>query len=431
MKSFFTYYQKYLAVANYLVFLLVLMSLAFPWRFTQPLFTAWLILWVLEGRWAIKANWTWRKSLMPVLLMCGFVGWEALSLTFGENPEQGWAELQRHLPVIAILLLTVVGANEHYKAYKLKTALMVGSLLSILCYSLISYQHSLAGSLYSYSNVWYNNSPWALFGEGPVGFLKHRSQYCIVLMTSLLFSVDLFRHYSKTYSPLTAGLTIGIADVIIATVIVLTGSRTAMLLLPILLCIMALSLYNGRWRKQIAVSIILAFVILAVVGSSANDRLLTVKNDIAMLIHSGQAEMTNLTEPRVQIYSCALRHLDRFGFFGVGFGASEDVMNQLYVEDNMTYCAQMKYGIHNRYLKTLIEMGPLALLAMLFILFSAPFFHNGQTRKDTAALCLVFGWSMLTENVITMIGGVYIFFALIILIEAEQHEQDLLQLSRQ
>ena len=51
--------------------------------------------------------------------------------------------------------------------------------------------------------------------------------------------------------------------------------------------------------------------------------------------------------------------------------------------------------------------------------------ENLYTRFYRLMGCLlVFGGSMMTENVLTMIGGVYIFFVLTALIQLEQREQD-------
>jgi hypothetical protein len=56
MRKFLNAYQSVVGVINYVAFVLVLVSLAFPWHFTQPLFAVWLVTWLLEGRWADKTN---------------------------------------------------------------------------------------------------------------------------------------------------------------------------------------------------------------------------------------------------------------------------------------------------------------------------------------------------------------------------------------
>lgn len=424
MKKFLASYQQTFGILNYVTFLLLLVSLAFPWKFTQPLFTIWLVAWFLEGRWFSLRNWRMNRSTVPVLLLCGFVLWEALSLLWTQDISSGKSELERHLPVFAILLVALFGGNEHYKGYQMKTAWIAGSLLSIACYGLVCYEHACTGTLESNPPFWYINSPWTLFGEGPVNILKHRSHYCIVLLMSLIYSIDVYRHFRTRYSALGTGIVIGIIDIILLMVIILTGSRTAILLLPIVGILLLIINYHGRWRKGFIIGILTTYALLIFVGLSYNARLISAKNDLVRMVSNDEAKQHDTQEPRIAIYSCALRHWNEYGLWGVGFGASAQKMQELYAEDGLEVCLQYRYGIHNRYMKVWMELGPLALIAMLFILFSAPFWHTGQARHDAIMMCLIFGGSMMTENVLTMIGGLYIFFVLTALIQLEQREQD-------
>ena len=424
MKKFLASYQQTFGIINYVAFLLLLVSLAFPWKFTQPLFTVWLIAWLLEGRWLSRTNWRLNRSTVPVILLCGFVLWEALSLLWTQDLSSGKSELERHLPVFAILLVALFGGNERYKGYQMKTALIAGSLLSIVAYSTICYHHACTDTLYNNPPFWWYNSYWTWFGDGPIDIIKHRSHYCIVLLMSIICSIDVYRHYRTRYSALGTGIVIGVADMIMLVVTVLTGSRTAMLLLPIVAILMLVMNYHGRWRKGLIIGILTLYAVLFIAGISYNSRLISVKEDLTQLVSEDEQAAHQTVEPRIQIFSCALRHWNEYGVWGVGFGASQQKMQELYVADGLEHCAQYKYGIHNRYLKVWMELGPLALIAMLFILFSAPLWHTGQARHDTIMMCLIFGGSMMTENVLTMIGGVYIFFVLTALIQLEQREQD-------
>ena len=419
MKKFLSTYQEAFGVLNYVAFLLVLVSLAFPWRFTQPLFAIWLISWLLEGRWASLSNFSCTRHTVPLLLMCGFVGWEALSLLWTQDLSTGTSELERHLPVFAILLVALFGGNHFYKAHRLKTAVVAGCLLALLSYCVIVYWFMHTGEI-----TRWNFSYWTFFAEGPIEHLIHRSDLCIVLIVSLLFTVDLYTYYKNRYPAVYTGLIAGSVICALLASIIMTGSRTAIFLTPLLVCIVFFKLYNGRRTKEIALAVITGAIVLIGISANYNSRLKSVTADLTQLKESGTEAIESTREPRLQIYSCALRHLDRYGVFGVGFGSSEAVLQELYVEDGLDLCAQSGYGIHNRYFKVLMEMGPFALLFMLFIVFGSPFFHSGPARHDTAYICLAFGWSMLTENVITMISAIYILFALVTLVEIEQRESD-------
>ena len=424
MKKFLEGYQQTMGILSFVTFMMLLMSLAFPWKFTQPLFAIWLISWLLEGHWLNRQNLRWTKSIVPLLLLCGFVGWEALSLLWSIDVPSGQSELERHLPIFAILLVALFGANERYKSHRMKIALIAGSLLSIISYGMICYQHACTDTLYTNPPFWWYNSYWTWFGGGPIEILKHRSHYCIVLFMSLICSIDVYRYFRTRYSALWTGIVIGLIDILLVVVIVLTGSRTAILLLPIVGLLMLMMNYHGRWRKSLIIGILATYAVLFIAGISYNTRLITVKEDLTHLAVEGEQATQQTKEPRMQIYTCALKHWDEFGLWGIGFGGSANKMLELYEAEGMTQCIEHRYGIHNRYFKTWMEMGPFALLLMLFILCSSPFFHAGRARHDALFMCVIFGGSMMTENVLTMIGALYIFFTLIALIQIEQREQD-------
>lgn len=428
MQKFLNYYLRTIGILNFVVFMLLILSLAFPWRFSQPLAPLWLGLWFLEGRWIDRKNFRWSRSIYPVLFLCLFTVLELISLSWSEDVANGLKEWECHWPILAVFFVALFGCNEHYKSYRLKSALIVGSLLSIVSYSVVCYQHYCTGTLETNPPYWYG-SVWTLFGEGPIEILKSRSYYCLVLLMSLAFSVDVYRHFRTVYSPLTAGLTIGTADLLLVIAVLLTASRTALLLLPVVGIAMTMMNYRGKWRKHIGIGILLLSVVVTAFNLRYNTHFAATKNDLLQITKISEPAQTTLTEPRITIYSCALRHLKDTGWGGAGFGASNKKMVEYYHEDGIELGMYYQYSTHNRYLKVWIEMGIVGLMAILLILISAPYFHSGQTRKNVLCMCLVFGVSMLTENLLSTMGGLYTFFTLIALLQIAQREEDSLPLS--
>lgn len=139
MNNFLGKYKKIIEQINIASFFLLLLSLALPWCFTQPLFAVWLITWFLECRWLEKKNIHFGKHTIPILLLCGFVAWEALSLLWTIDREQGILELQKHLPIYAVLLVALFGVNKYYQSHQTKVALILGCLLAIFGYCMIIY----------------------------------------------------------------------------------------------------------------------------------------------------------------------------------------------------------------------------------------------------------------------------------------------------
>ena len=334
MKKFSSTYQQALGILNYVAFLLVLISLAFPWRFTQPLFAIWLVTWLLEGRWANRANFSFGRHTIPVLLMCAFVGWEALSLLWTQDLSAGISELERHLPIFAILIMVLFGGNEHYKAYKLKTALLAGSLLALLSYCMIIYWFVHMGEI----NRW-NFSYWTFFGEGPIQHMKHRQYLCIVMLSAVCFSGDVYRHFLTRYSKYACLATIGIADAILITAIVMSGSRMTILLLPIVGLIYLLREIPKRYIGVVVSCFIAVVISVSILLPRYNWRFYSMKKDLeTMFCPSGTT--TAILEPRVYIWSTVVRHADEFGAIGMGTGSSDGFLRKCYEEDQVA----MHYG---------------------------------------------------------------------------------------
>ena len=84
----------------------------------------------------------------------------------------------------------------------------------------------------------------------------------------------------------------------------------------------------------------------------------------------------------------------------------------------------MHYGSHNNYLYFFMELGWFGLIYFIGMLIAIPFFHTGGARRDATMACIIFGWSMMAENLMTMMSGLYIFFAAIIISQCLQRESD-------
>lgn len=415
MKKFFDYYQQAMGILSFVTFMLLIISLAFPWCFSQPLFTIWLIAWFLECRWLNLKNFRWGKPLIPVLILCGFVAWEALSLLWTQDVSSGKSELERHLPMFGLLLMSLFGWNEHYKAYRLKTALLVGCLVAVVSYSIVIYWHAHMGTIHQDPTFSY----WTMFGEGPIQFLKHRLYLCIVLMLAVFFSGDVYHHFAQQYHKYSCMATIGIADIILLAAVFLTGSRTTIMLLPIVgLVWLAIKLpARIRWY------VISGAAVLFIAGGSLlmryNWRFQNMKHDLEILI-SQKAADPSVYEPRVYIWSTVLRHADEYGLAGMGAGSSDKFLLKCYEQDHYT----RDFGSHNNYLYVWMDYGYIGLVYLILALIAVPLFHTGHARTNAALVSALFGWSMFTENLLTMMSALYIIFALIAIIQITQHEQD-------
>lgn len=429
MQKFISIYQQIIGELHYLAYLLLVVTLPFPWQMTQKFYAAWLIGWFLEFRWLQRSKFRFNQTQIPLVFIVFFIVLEAISLLWTQDLDAGAREMQRHVPLCLVFVVTLFGIGENYKSHQVKTVLVFGCLLSILCYGMVVYQHFRTNTLFVNGTPFWQCTVWTLLGDGPIGLIKHRNHYCIVLLISLFFTPDLARYYRTKYPAIYVNTAIGLIDVVLVFTIILTGSRSGMFLLPIILVLMLFTDYVGRHKRLWATAIIAVCVLLLGMGLKYNGRLITMKSDISRIVSDEGVEVTTLHEPRLSIFSCIWHHRHDYGLKGVGLGASSKVLREFYAQDGFDMLVLSGFGTHSYYFSIWMEMGPIALLALIFILVSAPFFHTkGHIRKTAICVCLVYAWCMLTETVLSQMANIYTLSTLIALIQLEEQRKRALSL---
>ena len=255
MKTFLQY-QTILGQISFVCFLLLCFLLPFPWHFAQPVAVAWIVAWALECRWVQPKHFSFTKNHIPLLLLIGFVVWEVVSLLWTNQVEDGKHEIEKHLPILGILLVGLFGTDKTYKPILIKKAVYIGCLVSIVAYTILIYWCKENPYIPVFRDYFVYDI-WSIFGDGPFLLIKHRLYYCLVLTLALCFSGDLYQYYKAQYSSLSALLTFIIGDLILLVTIVLTGSRTMMMLIPII-AIIALIFNSRRWMQWGMIALLLA-----------------------------------------------------------------------------------------------------------------------------------------------------------------------------
>ena len=425
-------YRQSIGALNYILFAAVLLSLPFPWAWTQPIATAWLIAWGLEGRWLQRKNWTWSRALMPIVLMVVYVAWEAVSLLWTQDVAQGLKEMHRHLPLLGLALVALCGTNEYYRPIRLKVLLVAGCLLSIVAYTTLVYwciQQDMTGPGHMYHQFSY----WTFFAEGPVAAIKHRLYYCLVLLLGLWFSGDIYRYFRTRYHAKIVLATVIVIDILLVTTIILTGCRIVIFFLPIMVLVAFVLNYHGRYRWALTGGLTLCLLLCLALGFRYHQRLNIMKQDLTYLeredVHITDNPHTR--EPRLYIWYTIVQHAKEYGICGLGCGSADGFLQECYLQDEQAaFFTQKHLGAHNQFLYTWMELGPLAVVLLLAILCLVPYYHTCQARKDALFVSLMFGCCMLTETLLTMMSSLYVLYAIMVLIEREQRDADSLLLPR-
>ena len=420
MNRYLTKYTEAAEWLNYFIFLLVVFSLPFPWHFTQPLIVAWGISWLLEGRWLQKRCLRIHRGQIPMLLITLFIGWEALSLLWTNDMANGVIQFSKHLPLLALVLPSLFGVNKHYRIEKTQVVLYVATLISVLCYAMMQYWARVNDMVVIYGQyvLW---DTWNMFNIPPMSNIKHHAYYCPVILMALGSTVGLYRHFRKVYPRWSVLLTLGIGDLILLTTIILSSTRSTLLLMPILLLAIYWQYRHHRYARKVGIAIVLLAVVTGSLVWTQSTVSLKLKQAFEWVDYEASKDMPWSREPRIYLWHIVLHDVSDYGWKGMGIGSSDGYMDRAYKEDGIQEVIDQSFGPHSQYLQTWMELGPIAMLLLVFIVCSAPWFHSRKIRWASFYLSLIYGWSMLTESYLSRMSGVFqLCFVVVLLIALEQ-----------
>ena len=450
-----TFVDRYLSVTgwlNYAFFLLLLATLPLPWHITQPLLVVWISLWGLEqvgrligqatGATAISGRMTLAsvkqnlRNHLPLWLLLGYVAWEAVSLWWSRDVEAGQSILNKHLPLIAVGLVALLGVNDNYRSIRLKQAIYLSSIVSFFMYMMIVYWSWQNGAMQIYGRC-FEWEPWAMLGSSPVGLIKHRHYYCLILLLALCQTSSLYRYYCTRYPRWRVGITLGMGDLVLLTAILLTGSRMMFALTPVI-AVMAMIRYREKvWKQVKSHPWLTAGLIALVIGAGGylwkyNSRIEQSRKEFQWISYEQSRQAPLTREPRIYIWHTVLHHRSEYGLWGMGLGSAHSFLLQQYEKEGIPEIIERGYGVHSQYLTAWMEQGPLAVLFLLFLLGFVPWYKkrhsslhgiNRQTLVwDIFYLCLVFGWGMVTETMCFRMSALYILYAMLIVLTSEEQE---------
>lgn len=437
---------------NYAVFLLLLCTLPLPWHITQPLLVVWISLWGLEqvARLILQASGadgiscpmshsTIRQNIrhhLPLWLLLGYVAWEALSLLWSSDTQAGKELLWKHLPLLAVCVVALLGVNEHYRPIHLKRAIYASSLVSVGMYMMLIYWSWHNGVLQIYGRF-FEWEPWAMLGSNPIGLIKHRHYYCLILLLALCQTGSLYRYYRARYPRWSVWLTLGIGDLILLTAILLSGSRMMLALTPVIALVAMIRYRHTVWKRVVSHPWLTGCLVIFVIGAGMyvwrhNSRIEKSRKEFQWIGYEQSRQAPLSREPRIYIWHTVWHSRSEYGLWGMGFGSAYPFLMQQYEKDGIQEMINKGFGVHSQYLTIWMEQGPLAVLFILFILCFAPWYKHrhsslhGATKQtlvwDTLYLCLIYGWGMVTETMCFRMSALYILYAMLIVLTSEEQE---------
>ena len=413
--NFFNTYQSVLAKLNYALFLLLLIALPLPRMILQPIAVAWIICWLLEGRFFSKARWKWSSRALPGLLLTLLTVWEAVSLLWAPDAQAGLRIIERHWPFIILVLIPIFGLNEHYRPEKLLSVLFAACVASVPIYLFTYYW------VWNYDAViWFRPDLIRPFEfptfHGITSVMKLRSYYCLTLTLSIFSAPILYRHYRTRYPRRDVIITLGVGIAVMLAGMVMTGSRSALLVFAVTAILMLFVSYRKRiawWAQLLIIAGILSLAIATIMFSPRFS--LFANTDLHDL---GLSSATEMTEPRLYIWHAVCEHIGDYGFFGLGAGQHVPFLMEQYRAAGNEYFLSQQFGTHSQYFSCLMCLGPLALLLLIAAFVSIPMVFKGKAQFSSIVLAVAFMVSMLADDFLERMDSILILLVWMILLQA-------------
>lgn len=418
MNNLLQKYQSAMGQVNYACFLLIVALLPFPQVLLRYACVAWLITWLLEGRFLTKpTRQDWYKAI-PFLMFGIWFLWKIVSGLWAENRDAYLWQLERYMLFGTILPIGIWGVNQHYNWKQ------ICKVLAISCVA--------AAGVYFFTLFWVFNADIFNFEvrsrplqsisfdffAGKISYIKHRLFLCSTemmgIMALLYLREDILGKYGKTkgYFLIICAIAIMIA------LILATGSRASILSGVALLTVwMLYKLPIRRMRYKIA------FVLLAcgigLFALSQHPRMQAF--DYTDLLSIRETDHDNII--RLNIWGSALDSPQDYSLFGLGAGQSTPYLQKKYAEEGLADYAQISFAAHNQYLTEWMEIGIPGLLFFILAWISIPYCNKKRARKSAMMLLTLYGLNMLTDCMWGMFDGIILWAVWMLLIRLQADTQ--------
>ena len=383
-------YQNILGHINYSLFLAIVALLPFPQIFLRYACVLWIITWALEGRWlnkpkSLKKN----KIAIPFILFGLWYAWRALSWFWApDHAAWGW-QMERYLTFMLIVPVGIWGLNACYNWRTAGKVLVSSCVIAIPVYITIMmtfyYHREILDHLQWIGGPWNYDTPnWYIFFAENISHLKHRLFLCSVELFGIFIASQVFKE-KKWLS--------AVLILLMLSVILLTGSRQAILTAAGLMAIGLLCELPKRFRLRYGLGILLLGIILGGGLLKLHPRMQNF--DITDL--SEIREINPEHDVRLNIWGVALQHPSDYIWHGLGAGQSSNYMLMLYQEMGCDNYFKEGYNSHNQYLEETIELGIFGMLFFLLAWLSIPFCAKGKGRPTAILLTTLYLLNMCTE----------------------------------
>lgn len=351
--------------SNIFFALLVTMVAAQPFTclLNLPVAIALLLNWMAEWDWNRK----WSQLDTPKRKMF-FVSFIALFLIYmigifySTNIPQAASDVEYKLwfLVAPLVIFTTPPARLSPRRLLLLAKVLICSSLLLILVNLAISAHSFIQTKYIYHFLYFRLSHF-----------MHPSYSSLHICTAFILSFFLL-FVDKQKNSRIENIICKISLIVFPLYIFLLQSKAGLLAFIIVFFVMGLYILNKKKKRKglsaafVLICVVVPLMLLLVVPEPYN----RVKTSLKSLIEGRDSEEpADGTMQRVVIWEAACSVAKRNPLFGVGTGDVKPEQIKEYEQRGYTHLVESKHNTHNQYLHTLVGLGLVGLLILLFYLF--------------------------------------------------------------
>ena len=420
MNNFIHKYQYAIGQINYTLFMVVVALLPFPQIFLRYACVAWILTWLLEGRFCNKPNiQDWRK-MVPFLMFGGWYIWKIISGIWADNIDNYAWQLERYMTFGLIVPVGIWGVNEHYNWKQICKVLVVSCIAAAGIYLFtLFWVYNQRVFNYEIGSVPLQNMTLEFFAD-KISYFKHRLFLCSVEILGIMSLLYIRKDIMKVHGIVKGRIMIAMGLIVMVALILATGSRASIISGIALLTIW--SLYKLPIRR---VRYKIAFLLLACgIGLFALSQHPRMENFNYEQLFSIR-KTNQIDNIRLNIWRTALDTPKDYSLYGLGAGQSFQYLQNKYIEQGLNRYQNL--NSHNQYIEEWIELGIPGLIFFILAWLSLPYCTQKRARKSAIMLVTLYALNMLTDCMFGRFDGIALWCVWMILIrlqsDAQSHQQ--------
>lgn len=245
-----------------------------------------------------------------------------------------------------------------------------------------------------------------------VMFEPHKVYLSMNFLTAMLLSMNLIANYKID---IFKKILFSILSFLFILAIVYSQAITTVLALVIILVLAPFLYFKGRLEKIIFGIVVLSFLTLGWMTGLLDTYKNKNTDSIAKLLGYviSPEPMEEGVDKRIYIYDCSIYLIKKNLLFGYGVGNVQKKLNECYQEKNYVVAEFRSLGSeinsHNYYLNMWLSSGILGVLTLLYLFGNNIYLAYDMKQVTYGLLLISFGLSLVTENVLSRMSGVFLF----------------------